>query len=101
MAEGRSPALERHAQTIIGTVVIGLILWVGNTVTSNQGAIIKFTERLTYLTDSVAKLEKSIEKAGEDRYTSKEADKDHEIIKEKLDSLNNRLHTLETKGIIR
>ena len=100
MAEEKSPALERHAQTIIGTIVIGLIIWVGNTVTSNQGAIIRFTERVSYLTETVAKLEKSIEKAGDDRYTAKDAIRDHQVIKDQIFSVHGRLRALESHGAL-
>ncbi len=45
--------LERHLQTGISTVLIGLVLWVGMSVSSGQETIARLDERVLWLTTEV------------------------------------------------
>jgi len=87
--------MERHAQTVIGAIIIGLILWVGNTVTQNQKQIAEMTVKIAFMVDKINTLEARLSMAAEDRYKGKEALLAHGHLQVSLDRLSDRIKVLE------
>ena len=81
--EGRERAQLTMIEKVVGACVIALLGWVGFTV---QG------------TDKrVAVIEAKLSTVTENRYSSTDAERDKEIITERIDGLAQRVSTLETK----
>lgn len=68
--------MERHVQTVLGAIIIALILWVGNTLTTNQTQMAIMHTNLTVLTDEVSKLRAKVEQGVDDRYRASDARRD-------------------------
>ena len=68
--------MERHVQTVLGAIIIALILWVGNTLTTNQTQMAIMQTNLTVLTDEVSKLRLKVEQGVDDRYRASDARRD-------------------------
>ena len=86
---------ERHAQTIIGAILIGLIIWVGSTVTKNNTSITKITVQVGFLVEKVRTLEAQLKEASEDRYKAKEAEIAHARIHDTMSRMMDRLRAVE------
>jgi hypothetical protein len=66
--------LEKHIQTGIGIVVIGLIAWVGLTLTTPGTTLATLTERVTNLQTQFQQLSLELNSSAADRYTKSMAD---------------------------
>jgi len=87
--------MERHAQTVIGAIIIGLIIWVGSTVTENQRQITSMTVKMAFLLEKVKTLEIQLSAAAEDRYRAKEAVLAHDHLSDAIGELSDRVKVIE------
>ncbi|MGN6383663.1 MAG: hypothetical protein ACTHMK_13755 [Dyella sp.] len=83
---GSRSSLERHTQTVMVAVVIGLLAWVGKTV-SDQ------TVTLAKLQVSVSNLESN----SRDSYSKSDAREMHTRLQAEIDGLSVRMHDLEER----
>lgn len=90
--DGRRPgALERHAQTLIGTVIAALVLWVGLTMQQQSVGIAELRVEVTNLRGQVS----SLQSATADRYTAARAASDLAARDREINDLRDRVRTLE------
>lgn len=85
---GKTSALERHAQTLIAALILGGVGFVVNTSIQTQGDV-----RL--VRQSVQYLEKQLETAAGNRYTSNDASRDLKTTDAKISNLEYRLIRME------
>lgn len=85
-----SSALERHAQTLIAALILGGVGFVVNTSIQTQGDV-----RLVKL--SVQYLEKQLETAAGNRYTSSDASRDLQVTDGKIANIQYRLNQVENQ----
>ena len=94
--EDNAMKLERHTQTILTAVIIGLIGWVGVTVTGTRTDLAKTAVSLDGLKDTVHKIEMRVDRIDElDRYSKEDADSALKMRDRRLDDLDRRLERLE------
>lgn len=84
-------ALERHAQTLILSVVTGLILWVGVSVTGTRESMVRLEVRV----ESVSAALEELKSARNGSYTRAEADRTHAEMDRRLSMLEGRVTKLE------
>lgn len=83
--------LERHFQSALQTVLVGLCGWMAYTVHVNSGELIRVNERIVALQGQIADLKA----ATGDRYTAAEAVRDFSYRDKRIDGLDARVTTLE------
>ncbi|WP_085883405.1 hypothetical protein [Oceanibacterium hippocampi] len=66
-------AIERHAQTLVGFVICGLIGWVGVSVADSREAVARLDERVVSLTDTVRELRGEVRQTRDGGMTKTEA----------------------------
>lgn len=99
-AEDRRPvstggsALERHAQTIIGVVVAGLLGWVGVTVQDLTTTVARMEEKIIGLNRQIEILQSQTR----DRYTKQDAERDLGIVRQTLEDHGDRIKQLERQS---
>lgn len=76
---------ERHFQTVIQIIIIGILLWFGNKTIATSDAVIRLEEQ-------VLAIRASINTATTNRF---DVDAMKQIIDYKIDSLNRRVSVLE------
>lgn len=87
-------ALERHAQTVILAIIVGLMSWVGVSITQTRETMVRLEERVGALSTLVDELRRSANGA----YTRAEADRDFGRITGRVDDIERRLRNVEGVG---
>ena len=67
-----SEAFERHLQSGIALLLMGVIVWVGSTLLEISNSNARFEERLTHLTQQIADLKSTVAARMQDRFTGRE-----------------------------
>lgn len=80
-SQAQRSSVERHAQTLIGAVMLGLVSWVGYTVTNLNAQFARLDERMAGLERQIDKLEG----LADDRYTRREAERSFEALNFRID----------------
>ena len=88
---------ERHLQTILASVAILLMAWVGLTTYNTSVGMATFAERMSWMGDSILKLEKRLQQASKDKYTRKDAQRDYTQNLRRFQALEARVDKLEAK----
>jgi hypothetical protein len=83
----RGVPLERHIQTAIGAVLIGLVFWVGSTLSGAQTQMAVLEAKVSLLTTEVTKLRSKVEVGVEDRYRGEDARRDFAEVWEAIEKL--------------
>lgn len=91
--ESRS-VLERHVQTIIGAVVVGLLGWVGITLQDMTASVARLEEKVAGLERQLMHLQSQTA----DRYTRQDAVRDLTVMRKILDDHAERLKDLEKRA---
>lgn len=55
-----SRAFERHIQTVLAAILIGLVAWVGITVTQNREHISRIDERLIFMREDLEEIKEEL-----------------------------------------
>ena len=97
MTNSKQPTntLERHAQTIAIAIIIGLITWVGISVTGNTGALATLTERSEHQSRETSEIKATLKEQGKNQYTIADALRDNQYVHIRMDKLDTRITTLE------
>ena len=82
-----SSVFERHAQTALTVSIIGIMAWVGVSVSNSREAIARLEVTVKFLQKDVVDLRKSTEKWISGRYTQSMANRDLEMIYKRLDAI--------------
>lgn len=90
-----SRALERHLQTVLLSAVIALLMWNFNTVQKATLDLTALRAQTELMRADVTKLQASIERNTEERYTAAQAEASHASIDAKLEKLDERLRIIE------
>ncbi|WP_417534179.1 hypothetical protein [Marinobacterium stanieri] len=87
-----SPTLfEQHAQTVLALGMVGLLGWVGYTLTNLNATVAGMAVEIQSLRDQV----KELKAAASDRYTKTQADRDWAQNRREIDRIHQRLRNLE------
>lgn len=86
-------ALERHVQTVLGVIVVGLISWTGVSLNKMQQNVAGMTVKIEQLQTEVAYLRQF----SADRYTSQQAGNDWNRNRVEMDEIRQRLRAVERK----
>lgn len=92
------PIMERHLQTLLLTLVAGLIAWQGVTTLKLTEASARQDERLIGLTDKVTELQKDLREFSTSYYPKADAEREFGDIKSDISSLRERVTVLEGKS---
>lgn len=87
--------LERHIQTVLAAMMIGLIAWVGVSVTSSRETIAALKVTTTALEKTVYDMKTEIRQAVYNNYTDTDATRDKADIKRQIHEVTSRVQHLE------
>lgn len=93
----RAVPIERHAQTIMGAVLVGLVFWVGSTLNTAQTQMAVLEERVVTLTSEVTSLRNQVASGIDDRYRRADAQRDFGRVWNHLASVDEQLDELERR----
>ena len=91
--ERRGNSWERHAQTIIGAILIGLVAWTGLSVTKTLEATARMDERILNLGGQI----NEIKNAMTVWYSKSEAENEFKRVYKDIDELKGRVKNIERK----
>ncbi len=84
-------ALERHAQTIVGALILAAVLWGGNTLQNVSVEVATLKVEITSLNTQIGLLQGLTS----DRYTKQDATRDFRVRDAAMDELKARVRELE------
>jgi len=85
--------LERHVQTLLGIIVVGLISWTGVSLNSMQQNVAGMIVKIEQLQSEVSHLRQ----LSSDRYTSQQAGNDWGRNRVEMDEIRQRLREVERR----
>lgn len=88
-------AVERHIQTAMAVVLLGVLGWVGLAVTEQQKSMARMEVQTATLKEAVQDVKLNLRAATADRYTSTEAERAHARCQERMNLLEQRLGDLQ------
>lgn len=88
--------IEKHIPTIIGALLIGLIAWVGLSVTNSRESIAELKVETRAMKTIMSDLKEELKDSRTSRYTKSEALKDQAYIQEQFRSIKVRINRLES-----
>lgn len=91
----KSSAFERHAQTVIGMIVVALLSWAGLKLVSLGEDNAKLRERMYYQGDQITSLRRDLREWSNLYYPRSDAEREIGALQDNVRSLDERLSTLE------
>ena len=88
---------ERHLQTVLASIAILLMAWVGLTTYNTSVGMATFAERMSWMGDSILKLEKRLQQASKDRYSRQDAQRDYTQNTRRFEAIEVRVTKLEAR----
>lgn len=88
-------SVERHIQTILAALLIGLVGWVGITVYQTGVTVARLEERVGYMAIQIQALDVKMNAAASGRYSASDAARDFVHVNERLKDHDKRIRTLE------
>ncbi len=89
--------IERHLQTGIQVVIIGILIWFGNKTIATSDSVIRLEEQMIALRGDVIELSGELTSATANRYTSQDAAADKRFLNLQLDAIIRRLESCEKR----
>ena len=89
--EVKSVITERHIQTIGAAVIIALVLWVGDSVSTNTASLATLAERSKNQTSEITEMKQALAASNISRYTRDDANRDLGVINGRLNALEQRM----------
>ena len=86
---GRS-TFERHAQTVLGVVVTGGILWLGSSIIELGKEQSRATIQIVQMREDVRTLQGDLQRMSAERYTAGEARRELQRLEDRLERLEGR-----------
>ena len=87
--EDKNSVTEKHIQTIMAAIIIGLITWVGVSVTGNAELLATLTERSFHQGTQIEEMRTQLQEATKNRFTRADADRELGVINRRLTVLEN------------
>lgn len=91
------PILERHVQTVLLALVVGLLAWSGNTTLTLIETSARQDERISQLIALTEQLRADLREVGNDYMTINDAAMYRDQINSRIDSLGARVSRLENR----
>ena len=91
------PILERHAQTVLLALVVGLLAWSGNTTLTLIETSARQDERISQLIALTEQLRADLREVGNDYMTINDAAMYRDQINSRIDALGARVSRLENR----
>lgn len=88
-------AVERHIQTAMAVVLLGVLGWVGLAVTEQQKSMARMEVQAATLKEAVQDVKVSLRAATADRYTAQEAERAHARCQDRMNLLEQRMGDLQ------
>lgn len=86
---------ERHLQTGLVMIVIGLMGWVGITTSDTSRGMATLGERVSWMGDTIKELKTQLAAQAADRYTRKDAQRDYTQYMRRFQAIEARVTKLE------
>jgi hypothetical protein len=93
----RAVPMERHIQTLIGAVLIGLVFWMGTTLNNTSTGMAVLDERVATLTGEVTALRTQVANGIDDRYRKTDASRDLARVWNHFAAVDDQLDELERR----
>lgn len=93
----RAIPVERHLQTIMGAVLVGLVFWVGTTLSTAETQMAVLEERVVTLASEVHALRSQVAKGIDDRYRRGDAQNDFGRVWNHFAEVDDRLDEIERR----
>jgi hypothetical protein len=94
VTEQAKTLFEQHAQTVLTSLAVMIMAWVGYTLTGLQTTIAGMAVEIRTLQGEVQHLRT----LASDRYTATQADRDKAQVRQEIDRIHSRLRSLESRG---
>jgi hypothetical protein len=91
--DNKSTVFERHAQTVLGAVVVAILGWSGFTLNNLSVSVAQLTERVSAIQGNMTILQSQTT----DRYTRQDAVRDLGAVQRSLEDHTSRIRALESK----
>lgn len=91
------PIIERHVQTVLLALVVGLLAWSGNTTMTLIETSARQDERITQLINLTEQLRNDLRAVGSEYMTISDAALYRDQLNSKIDSLSARVSQLESR----
>lgn len=101
MEQEQKSVLERHIQSAIGVVLVGLVAWVGLSINQQGASIAALNERVSNLQDQIVYMRDDLRERTVSRYSKDDAKRDLAVINDRINSLEGRRPSLSTSLPIR
>ena len=88
---------ERHVQTAVGFVIVGVVGWVGVGVSDSREAIARMEATILGLQQQVVDLRTQVREGTNDRYTQADADRDLARVMKEVGDNRRRIERLENR----
>jgi len=86
---------ERHIQTGAVAIIIGLIIWVGTSVSGNSTTLATLAERSSHQSEQIKEIKADLAVSSDNTYSISDAARDGRYVIGRLDSLESRVSTIE------
>ncbi len=83
---------------VLATIAIAILFWVGNTLIELKDRTASLDAEIRIQSERVIMIEANMERATADRYTTTDASKDLDLIRQQLERLDERLSRLEFRS---
>lgn|SRR5690554_1456766 len=94
MTQETKTTMERHAQTVLVFIITGLLAWVGVNLINQGQAIVRIEEQMRVMHQEIQMLRGQLN----NQYTHRDAERDLNVLRTRLDEHHTRLERLEGVG---
>ena len=95
MSSEKSNILEQHGQSILASIVLVLLVWVGKTVSDNVIQTATMKAQLSSVVQSIELIRLDLQKSTDDRYRGSDARRDLNAIYTEINKLNSKVERID------